>query len=125
MIRHPGFEAEYWTEDADGDPVIVSGVVTAMPAVAARLADPRDSSIEATAETVYLLWSLKHGAWWASNDCGYTSHVRHAARYRAQDAAWRVTRAALAGDWRKGTVMVAAPEMWGLTDYPNDEGGST
>lgn len=92
-----------------------------MPATAERLTDPRDRHIEATPDTLYLLWSLKHGAWWASNDCGYTSHIRHAGRYRTIDACWRVTRAALSGDWRKGTVMVAAPEMWGLDDYPRDD----
>jgi hypothetical protein len=80
--------------------------------------DPRDRHIDGP-DVLFLLWSFKHGQWWASGDVGYTSRVAEAQRYRLEDAAWRCQRSALAGRLSHVTAMVAAPDNWGLADYPD------
>ena len=44
-----------------------------------------------TYETAWLVWSLKHAAWWGPDRCGYTSCVAHAGVY-SEDAMREIER---------------------------------
>ncbi len=37
-------------------------------------------------DTVYLIWSIEHGAWWRPDRRGYTRHLDEAGRYPHVDA---------------------------------------
>lgn len=60
----------------------------------------------------YLLWSGRHGAWWAPDERGYTEDVERAGRYGRADAMRLAARSALCGVLDQVTCMVAAPENW-------------
>lgn len=48
------------------------------------MSDP--SRIFALDESVYLIWSIEHEAWWAPNELGYTSVINEAGWYLVDDA---------------------------------------
>lgn len=60
----------------------------------------------------YLLWSGRHGAWWAPDERGYTDDLERAGRYSRTDAMRLVAKSALCGVLDQVTCMVAAPENW-------------
>lgn len=43
----------------------------------------------------YLIWSFKHGLWWAPNRQGYTPHMVQAGRYTAEEAGEIVTNSVM------------------------------
>jgi hypothetical protein len=62
---------------------------------------------------LYLLWSNKHGMWWAPDARGYTEDGDGAGRYDELTALRYVLQSAQCGLLGQVTCMVAAPDNWG------------
>ena len=73
---------------------------------------------------MFLLWSNKHGMWWAPRARGYTPDVDAAGLYTEAEAVGYVVKSAFHGTVDKVTCMVVAP--WATTrDAVHDRiGGS-
>lgn len=44
-------------------------------------------------ESVYLIWSIEHGGWWRTGECGYTSDIEQAGWYLVDDTLRILTQA--------------------------------
>lgn len=56
----------------------------------------------------YLLWSNKHGMWWAPDASGYTDNIDDAGLYTQAEAVEHVVQSAFQGRVDKVTCMVVA-----------------
>lgn len=63
-------------------------------------------------QIVFLLWSNKHGMWWAPDARGYGGDIEEAGRYTQDEAVGHVVQSAFHGDLAKVTCMVVAPECY-------------
>lgn len=59
----------------------------------------------------YLIWSLKHGAWWGPARCGYVSDSVVAGRYTAEEAGEIVVSSGLPNE------NVAVADVPGVVKY--------
>lgn len=46
-------------------------------------------------ETLYVIWSFEHRAWWGVNHCGYVENFADAGRYSAIEAGAIVTNSVM------------------------------
>lgn len=71
-----------------------------------------------TEDSLYLIWSFEHGAWWGPGRWGYTPHVDQAGRYGKAEADDIVDRA---NRYSKTVNEVAVPaaEAGAMSKFPS------
>ncbi|MFN3675442.1 MAG: hypothetical protein ACK4TC_05630 [Sphingomonas pseudosanguinis] len=78
------------------------------------LAHPKEA---APVESLYLIWSNEHYAWWKPDERGYTRNIEHAGRYSRADAFTIASRRG--GGWQSenNPYEIAIPEADAIAQY--------